>query len=86
VIGAQAMAINSLHHQSVKDVAPGLRAVAWATDGVVEAIEGQGGGFLLGVQCHPEELQAAADTRWQLFFSTFVQSCVADRQAPALAA
>jgi putative glutamine amidotransferase len=86
VMGVQAMTINSLHHQSVRDLAPGLRAVAWAPDGIIEAVEGQGGSFLLGVQCHPEALQAAADTRWQSLFLAFIDSCTAYRQAPALAA
>jgi putative glutamine amidotransferase len=86
VMGVQAMTINSLHHQSVKDLAPGLRAVAWAPDGIVEAVEGQGGGFVLGVQCHPEALQATADTRWQSLFLAFVDSCAQYRRAPAMAA
>lgn len=31
--------VNSLHHQAVDRVAPPLKAVAWAKDGVIEAIE-----------------------------------------------
>lgn len=31
--------VNSLHHQAVDQVAPPLEAVAWAQDGVIEAIE-----------------------------------------------
>ena len=31
--------VNSLHHQSVKDVAPGLHVTAQSPDGVVEGIE-----------------------------------------------
>jgi gamma-glutamyl-gamma-aminobutyrate hydrolase PuuD len=34
----------------------GLRAVAWAPDGVVEAIEAPGSPFVLGVQWHAEGL------------------------------
>jgi len=68
--------INSLHHQSLKTIAPGLRPVGWAPDGVVEAIEGNNGHFLIGVQCHPEALQGAADPRWQALFKRFVESCV----------
>jgi putative glutamine amidotransferase len=47
--------VNSLHHQSVKDVAPGLRATAYSPDGVVEGIESSDGLFV-AMQCHPEEL------------------------------
>lgn len=45
--------VNSLHHQSIKDLGTGLNAVAAADDGVVEAIEGNG---ILGVQWHPEAM------------------------------
>ncbi len=47
--------VNSLHHQSVKDVAPGLHATAHSSDGIVEGIE-SGDGMIVAVQCHPEEL------------------------------
>lgn len=86
LMGVRSMPINSMHHQAIKVIAPGLRAVAWAPDGVIEALEGAGPSFLLGVQCHPEALQAAADTRWQALFAAFVESCASARQAPALAA
>lgn len=47
--------VNSLHHQSVKEVAPGLHATAHSPDGVVEGIESSDG-MIVAVQCHPEEL------------------------------
>lgn len=86
LLGVDSMLINSLHHQSVRQIAPGLRAVAWAPDGVVEALEGGGDSFLLGVQCHPEALQATADPRWQAVFAAFVQSCAERLRPAALAA
>ena len=67
--------INSLHHQSLKTIAPGLRPVGWAPDGVIEAVEGANGHFLIGVQCHPEALESAADPRWKVLFKRFVDSC-----------
>jgi putative glutamine amidotransferase len=82
LLGVDTMTINSLHHQSVRSIAPGLRAVAWAPDGVVEALEGSGDSFLIGVQCHPEALQDSADPRWRAVFAAFVQSC-ARRLQPA---
>jgi putative glutamine amidotransferase len=75
--GTTTLPINSLHHQSIKTVAPGLHPVGWAPDGVVEAVEGDNGHFLIGVQCHPEALQATADQRWQAVFQRFVASCSA---------
>ncbi len=78
VFGTTCFMTNSLHHQSLKALAPGVRPVGWAPDGVVEAIEGENSSFLVGVQCHPEALQAAADVRWQLLFREFVASCTVE--------
>jgi len=47
--------VNSYHHQAVKDVGRGLKVVARAADGVVEAIEASDGRPVLAVQFHPEE-------------------------------
>jgi putative glutamine amidotransferase len=41
------------HHQAVREH-PGYEAVAWASDGELEAMEGTGARFLVGVQWHPE--------------------------------
>jgi putative glutamine amidotransferase len=56
-----AMPVNSRHHQSVKDVAPGFLATAVAPDGVVEAIEKRGAPFCVGVQWHPENFHATGE-------------------------
>jgi putative glutamine amidotransferase len=48
--------VNSLHHQAVESVAPGLRVAARAPDGVIEAVEGSGTRFVVGLQWHPEML------------------------------
>lgn len=82
LFGTTSFPTNSLHHQSLKELGPGIRAVGWAPDGVVEAVEGDNGHFLIGVQCHPEALQAEADPRWRALFRHFVESCAATR-APA---
>ena len=47
--------VNSLHHQGVDRLAPGLKAEAHAPDGQIEAVSLPGAkAFLLGVQWHPE--------------------------------
>jgi putative glutamine amidotransferase len=47
--------VNSLHHQGVDRLAPGLLTEAHAPDGQIEAVSlGEAKGFLLGVQWHPE--------------------------------
>jgi putative glutamine amidotransferase len=59
-----ATSVCSRHHQAVARVAPGFRAVATAPDGVIEAIEADGGNEL-GVEWHPEsDATAAAVYGW----------------------
>jgi putative glutamine amidotransferase len=61
VFGAGSLEVNSRHHQAVSEPGRGLRVSARAADGVVEALEAEDDGapFLLGVQWHPEALDAA---------------------------
>lgn len=56
LLGATRLDVNSLHHQAVKRVAPGLRVVARAPDGIIEGVEAEDGRFIVGVQFHPELL------------------------------
>jgi putative glutamine amidotransferase len=57
-LGTERLGVNSFHHQAIRDLAPGLAAVAHATDGVIEGIESTEDWWLLGVQWHPEEFWA----------------------------
>lgn len=52
--GATQGVVNSIHHQGVARLGEGVSAVAWAPDGVVEAIWRDGPGFVFGAQWHPE--------------------------------
>ena len=58
ILGTTTVSVNSVHHQAVRDVAPGLQAAAWAQDGVIEAVESgcADGSFIMGVQWHPERI------------------------------
>lgn len=56
IVQSERIGVNHLHHQAVRDVAPGFVATAWADDGVIEAMEHPGRAFMLGVQFHPEEM------------------------------
>ena len=56
-IGATEIEVNSMHHQAVDEAAPGTRAVAWAEDDTVEAIEVPGAPHIVAVQWHPELLE-----------------------------
>ncbi|RYF18891.1 MAG: gamma-glutamyl-gamma-aminobutyrate hydrolase family protein [Comamonadaceae bacterium] len=59
--------INSVHHQGIKDIAPGFEVEAVSPDdGVIEAIRHAGRSWVAGVQWHPEfhrpELGVVDDT------------------------
>ena len=71
-IGTTKIEVNSRHHQSVKQVAPGFCVTARAPDGVIEAIESTNGHYALGVQFHPENL-IDDDPRIFQIFKEFVQ-------------
>ena len=60
--------INSLHRQSIKDLAPGLVATAHdPRDGTIEAYESQGQQSILGIQWHPEFLAKNCSHNQKLF-------------------
>lgn len=65
--------VNSYHHQAIKTLAPGLRVLAQAPDGVIEAVALEGHPFALAVQWHPELLPE----QWGIF-RAFVEA--AERQ------
>ena len=53
--GVDAPIVNSVHHQAVKDLAPGFVVEARSPeDGLIEAIRKPGGSFMAAVQWHPE--------------------------------
>jgi putative glutamine amidotransferase len=66
--------VNSLHHQGVDRLAPGLKAEAHAPDGQVEAVSMPAAkAFLLGVQWHPE-WDATKDPLSHAIFASFGSS------------
>jgi putative glutamine amidotransferase len=68
------IAANSLHHQAIQELGEGLVVAAWAEDGVIEAVELPDKRFVIGVQSHPEALEAATERRWRKLFTAFVSS------------
>ena len=55
-LGRREAHVNSLHHQGIRDLAPGLVATAHAPDGLIESVEAVDHPYALGVQWHPENL------------------------------
>lgn len=72
IVGGTQIEVNSLHHQAVQQVAPGLRVVAHAPDGVIEALEIPDHPFAVAVQWHPEVLGAWGEQR--ALFEAFVSA------------
>jgi len=60
----------SWHHQAIDRVGQGLRPVAWADDGVIEAIEHTMHPWCIGVQWHPE--MQLGDANQQRLFAGLV--------------
>ena len=53
--GGESSLVNSHHHQALETIGAELRATAWTSDGLVEALEATDGArWALGVQWHPE--------------------------------
>lgn len=71
-LGNPILNVNSRHHQSVKQVGQGLIVVAKAPDGVIEGVEKPDHPFALGVQWHPENLQAQPEMK--RLFEKFVEA------------
>ena len=57
------LAVNSRHHQAVKQTAPGFIVSATAPDGIIEAIERPTAPFCIGVQWHPENFWRTGEFR-----------------------
>lgn len=85
VIGSERFAVPSFHHQALTDTGQsigaqgknGLRAVGWADDGTLEAVEAPKASFALGVQWHPERAPDSAASR--ALFSRFVAAAATYR-------
>ena len=51
--------VNSVHHQSLRELGQGLAVSALSPDGVVEAVEREGAPWVVGIQWHPEWMPEA---------------------------
>jgi putative glutamine amidotransferase len=63
IVGVDTMAVNSAHHQAVREAGPGLTVNATAPDGVIEGIEDRSRRFCIGVEWHPEFELSEGDSR-----------------------
>jgi putative glutamine amidotransferase len=72
IFGETLLNVNSLHHQGLKDIAPGLLATGYAPDGLVEVVEIPDHPYAVSVQWHPEWL--TDQIPMQRLFKSFVDA------------
>ncbi len=76
-LNTERLSVNSYHHQAVKDVAPGLKIMAAAEDGLVEGLYMPEHSFLWALQWHPE-FSFRKDENSRKIFSAFVDAARTD--------
>lgn len=77
ILGMTQVSVNSLHHQSVEQAAPGSVVTAHAPDGVIEAMEMPDKRFMISVQWHPEDLYDGDESMRRLF-EAFISAAAED--------
>lgn len=65
--------VNSFHNQAIKNAGDKLKVTAKSEDGIIEAVEGVGKSFILGLQFHPEE-QMMDDPVFEKPYQKFIQA------------
>jgi len=78
LLGSSRCAVNSFHHQAVKDPAEGFVITARAADGIAEAMEREDG-LVYAVQWHPEEL-VCRYPEFRKLFEHLIASALANRK------
>ena len=73
LLGRDTLAVNSYHHQAIDRLADGLTAMAYAPDGLVEAVCLPSQRFLWAVQWHPE-FSWRVDAASRAILARFVQA------------
>ena len=66
-LGTGTIAVNSMHHQGIKNLGARLVPTAIASDGLIEGAELEGAGFAVGVQWHPEMFASGQPSVGKLF-------------------
>lgn len=84
ILQADSVAVNSFHHQAVKEPAPGFKLSARAADGVIEAIESCAYKSMLGVQWHPECFILRGEECMMPLFDWLVREAGSFREAKRL--
>lgn len=83
-MGTTTIHVASWHHQSVQAVPPGWQIVAYAPDGVIEAIEHEQHPWAIAVQWHPE-MSAVDDPSQAALFRALVKAAVTHKLSSKVA-
>ena len=78
------LAVNSFHHQAVKEAPAGFRVTAWGPDGIIEAMESVSFRPILGVQWHPECFLLENDRTMMPIFNWLIGQASLFRRAKEL--
>lgn len=84
LLGEAPVAVNSFHHQAVKEAGPLLRVCATSPDGLIEAVESAEYKSVLGVQWHPECFILRQDESMMPLFRWLCEEAGSFREAKAL--
>ncbi len=84
LLGENPMAVNSFHHQAVRETGPLLRVCATSPDGLTEAVESAEHKSVLGVQWHPECFVLRQDDEMMPLFRWLCEEARSFREAKEL--
>ena len=84
LMGCDTLAVNSFHHQAVKEVPAGFRVTARSKDGIIEGMESTSFRNILGVQWHPECFILENDRTMMPVFNWLTQQAALFRRAREL--
>ena len=84
VMGTTSLRTSSGHHQAVKEIGAGLRVVAVAEDGIIEALEMPGHPWLVAVQWHPEVTAEQDPTQQAVFDALVIQAATLRKETVLL--
>lgn len=74
LLGRDSIGVNSHHHQSVKDLAPGFEIMGRCEDGIIEAMWRPEARFLWCVQWHPERIWPMDPNQGKIW-EAFIAAC-----------
>lgn len=84
LMGTETLAVNSFHHQAVKEVPQGFRITAMSADGIIEGMESTSFRPILGVQWHPECFILEGDRTMMPIFNWLTEQAALFKRAKEL--